>query len=115
MPWPGHHRRGVRCAAVPPAAGRSRPASGRRIARSEEHTSELQSPMYLVCRRLLAKILKDSAEADLERAIRAAAAGTPCFSPAVGRVLLEDYMRRFFNAAATAEIYLLSLRDALPI
>src|SRR5437762_7235116 len=25
------------------------------LARSEEHTSELQSPMYLVCRRLLEK------------------------------------------------------------
>src|SRR5436189_4449924 len=28
---------------------------GRSIARSEEHTSELQSPMYLVCRLLLEK------------------------------------------------------------
>src|SRR5437763_8246209 len=28
---------------------------GVRIARSEEHTSELQSPMYLVCRLLLEK------------------------------------------------------------
>src|SRR5437764_4990308 len=27
----------------------------RRVARSEEHTSELQSPMYLVCRLLLEK------------------------------------------------------------
>src|SRR5437763_4484348 len=27
----------------------------RKIARSEEHTSELQSPMYLVCRLLLEK------------------------------------------------------------
>src|SRR5436189_1121462 len=33
--------------AYKPAAGRSR--------RSEEHTSELQSPMYLVCRLLLEK------------------------------------------------------------
>src|SRR5437879_13892586 len=30
-------------------------AVGRRILRSEEHTSELQSPMYLVCRLLLEK------------------------------------------------------------
>src|SRR5437879_12099875 len=29
--------------------------SGRSTARSEEHTSELQSPMYLVCRLLLEK------------------------------------------------------------
>src|SRR5437879_9906352 len=41
----------------PPAAiGRCRaPPSSRRTIRSEEHTSELQSPMYLVCRLLLEK------------------------------------------------------------
>src|SRR5437764_11334152 len=31
------------------------PALRARVARSEEHTSELQSPMYLVCRLLLEK------------------------------------------------------------
>src|SRR5437762_8930028 len=31
------------------------PARARRLFRSEEHTSELQSPMYLVCRLLLEK------------------------------------------------------------
>src|SRR5437879_9859934 len=31
------------------------PGDGRRRRRSEEHTSELQSPMYLVCRLLLEK------------------------------------------------------------
>src|SRR5436189_4123307 len=31
------------------------PENGRRATRSEEHTSELQSPMYLVCRLLLEK------------------------------------------------------------
>src|SRR3712207_7110382 len=36
-----------------PPAGRPRPAS--RPARSEEHTSELQSRQYLVCRLLLEK------------------------------------------------------------
>src|SRR5437879_9044145 len=30
-------------------------AAAKRIKRSEEHTSELQSPMYLVCRLLLEK------------------------------------------------------------
>src|SRR2546426_11166910 len=33
----------------------SRPALGRRAGRSEEHTSELQSPCNLVCRLLLEK------------------------------------------------------------
>src|SRR5437764_4410045 len=31
------------------------PSSSRKTERSEEHTSELQSPMYLVCRLLLEK------------------------------------------------------------
>src|SRR2546423_2358896 len=49
---------GARCrrvaapAATPPA---SRPAPDRRRRRSEEHTSELQSLAYLVCRLLLEK------------------------------------------------------------
>src|SRR5437763_9963736 len=34
-------------------------AFGSRQARSEEHTSELQSPMYLVCRLLLEKKKED--------------------------------------------------------
>src|SRR5256885_9896623 len=44
---PGH--RGVR------AAGAAGTGGGRRRARSEEHTSELQSPCNLVCRLLLEK------------------------------------------------------------
>src|SRR5437879_10635494 len=40
-------------AAIGLAAGR--PGGGIRVSRSEEHTSELQSPMYLVCRLLLEK------------------------------------------------------------
>src|SRR5437762_8103937 len=42
-------RAGAIAAAVTTAGG------GRAWARSEEHTSELQSPMYLVCRLLLEK------------------------------------------------------------
>src|SRR5437879_8782797 len=46
---------------VPGAYGRGRLGgrSGRDGGRSEEHTSELQSPMYLVCRLLLEKKKKD--------------------------------------------------------
>src|SRR5690348_17780448 len=40
-----------RCRLRPPTAGRSRAA----CRRSEEHTSELQSPVHLVCRLLLEK------------------------------------------------------------
>src|SRR5437764_8871281 len=48
-----------RSRARPAAARRNRPAQQSnpdwQSARSEEHTSELQSPMYLVCRLLLEK------------------------------------------------------------
>src|SRR5256885_12280643 len=48
---PGHHRPGR---APPPAPGRSG-EGGAGVGRSEEHTSELQSPCNLVCRLLLEK------------------------------------------------------------
>src|SRR5437762_13998794 len=40
-------------------SGGSRTRSSRSARRSEEHTSELQSPMYLVCRLLLEKKKKN--------------------------------------------------------
>lgn len=39
-------------------------------------------------------LLKDSAEADLIRAVQAVSQGRPFFSPAIAQALLEDYMRR---------------------
>lgn len=39
-------------------------------------------------------LLKDSAEADLLRAVEAVAQGRPFFSPAITATLLEDYMRQ---------------------
>jgi DNA-binding NarL/FixJ family response regulator len=38
-------------------------------------------------------LLKDSAEVDLVRAIRAVRSGTPFFSPEIAKTMLEDYMR----------------------
>src|SRR3712207_4235823 len=61
--------------------------------RSEEHTSELQSRQYLVCRLLLEK-KKNSA----------------CI-----RTSFDIICFVFFNDTATTEIYTLSLHDALPI
>src|SRR5437764_9601550 len=43
------------------------PAAARRARRSEEHTSELQSPMYLVCRLLLEKKEGDDHQRDADR------------------------------------------------
>jgi two-component system, NarL family, response regulator NreC len=58
-----------------------------------------------------AYLLKDSAEADLARATRAAAEGKSFFSPAVGKVLLEDYMRKLQRTGAEDSYELLSPRE----
>jgi DNA-binding NarL/FixJ family response regulator len=58
-----------------------------------------------------AYLLKDSAEADLARAIRAASEGKSFFSPAVGKVLLEDYMRKLERTGAEDSYELLSPRE----
>src|SRR5437764_4978722 len=50
----GSQRGGALCHASSPSA-RSGSGRDKALHRSEEHTSELQSPMYLVCRLLLEK------------------------------------------------------------
>src|SRR5580693_10428427 len=54
FPYTTLFRSDGRCPA-PPAGPGSRPGSPRSAARSEEHTSELQSQFHLVCRLLLEK------------------------------------------------------------
>lgn len=58
-----------------------------------------------------AYLLKDSAETDLARAIRSAAEGKSFFSPAVGKVLLEDYVRKLQRTGADDSYDLLSPRE----
>src|SRR5215831_2716224 len=92
-------------------------------ARSEEHTSELQSLRHLVCRLLLEKkiavlpvILMTLMHKKNERYL------LPMLPPAAV-VAVVGYLRTrengwlsfFFNDTATTEIYTLSLHDALPI
>jgi len=55
-----------------------------------------------------AYLLKDSAEEDLTRAIRAVRDGKSFFSPAVSKVLLEDYMRKLQRAGVEDSYDLLS-------
>src|SRR2546422_823790 len=69
--------------------------------RSEEHTSELQSRLHLVCRLLLEKKKQDE-----QQGHDVADSGLP--APTI-RLFF------FFNDTATTEIYTLSLHDALPI
>src|ERR1022692_3022547 len=96
--------------------------------RSEEHTSELQSPCNLVCRLLLEKTknmpprigslaldaIEICAPLGPRPTVRAArhpgARGWSVRSASIGRSFCF-----FFNDTATTEIYTLSLHDALPI
>jgi len=58
-----------------------------------------------------AYLLKDSATTDLVQAIRAVVEGKSFFSPAVSRVLLQDYMRKLQRSGAEDSYDLLSPRE----
>src|SRR6266481_3456040 len=110
------------CPPHPEPCARRTPARSDSVAagpaRSEEHTSELQSQFHLVCRLLLEKkkrsedacrdcaIARNAHEADVFR--RPHLRTRACF-------FVCDPRRFFFNDTATTEIYTLSLHDALPI
>ena len=59
----------------------------------------------------LGYLLKDSAEADLTKAVWATAEHKSFFSPAVGKVLLEDYLRKMQRTGAEDSYDLLSPRE----
>ena len=95
------------------------------VQRSEEHTSELQSRQYLVCRLLLEK---KNVALTVGVFLLLFGAGLWAFTRMGHRfamvergVGLVKKKRRiafsvfFFNDTATTEIYTLSLHDALPI
>src|SRR5258708_4271217 len=77
--------------------------------RSEEHTSELQSPDHLVCRLLLEK------KKNLMHHVELQTASQSCPSLLSTSCSLTIFSVFFFNDTATTEIYTLSLHDALPI
>src|SRR6266581_2294020 len=97
--------------------------------RSEEHTSELQSPVHLVCRLLLEK--KKPSTLRLFIFIKKYKFKTiesdNKYSDYIILILFTNYFNSFpflkylifffffFNDTATTEIYTLSLHDALPI
>src|ERR1039457_5959010 len=97
--------------------------------RSEEHTSELQSPCNLVCRLLLEKKKKRKTtitvslhcyEVDLQH-LHTCVHRTAYVAHRTLCLLLMSCLMFvfvfffFFNDTATTEIYTLSLHDALPI
>src|ERR1039457_2683637 len=84
-----------------------------RYSRSEEHTSELQSPCNLVCRLLLEKKEMQSSTT-WSMAYPSGTGWSWSIAQTCG--VTADVMRIFFfNDTATTEIYTLSLHDALPI
>jgi DNA-binding NarL/FixJ family response regulator len=56
-------------------------------------------------------LLKDSTESDLILAVRAVAGGKSFFSPAVSKVLLDDYMRKLKRSGAEDAYDLLTPRE----
>src|SRR6266436_3029406 len=97
--------------------------------RSEEHTSELQSRLHLVCRLLLEKKKinaqqrgDDVQERHSNREISRGRHRHPLVSNlllgyplGVAALVCGPDSSFFFNDPATTEIYTLSLHDALPI
>src|SRR5829696_8875712 len=110
-------RPAARDAAAPPRWGRPRPA------RSEEHTSELQSLTNLVCRLLLEKKKTHRCPQSFPKCATQIVAMFELKIPrerptTTQRYSLDRITARcafFFNDTATTEIYTLSLHDALPI
>jgi two-component system, NarL family, response regulator NreC len=56
-------------------------------------------------------LLKDSADVDLIQAVTAAAAGKSFFSPAIARVMLDDYVRQLADKGVTDRYETLSERE----
>src|SRR5215813_5387264 len=88
-------------------------------ARSEEHTSELQSRPHLVCRLLLEKKKRIKYSRQLRVDVRLGLLRV-LVDRSLHRLLTLDHVSIaflffFFNDTATTEIYTLSLHDALPI
>ena len=89
------------------------------ICRSDTRTGVIILSMYsdeeFLLRALTAGakgyLLKDSAEADVVRAVRAVASGKTFFSPAIAHTLLEDYVRRLQQKGVQDSYELLTDRE----
>src|SRR6266446_391959 len=86
--------------------------------RSEEHTSELQSPCNIVCRLLLEKknrLCERGSDADAAGDDQLRLSLSARKSPRFRMPAASPSSFFFFSETATTEIYTLSLHDALPI
>src|SRR2546422_1055418 len=84
-------------------------------ARSEEHTSELQSRLHLVCRLLLEKKKLSQIRATVLMKLTFIARNALLAYFVSSSISRDVSVTFFFNDTATTEIYTLSLHDALPI
>src|ERR1022692_3136689 len=101
------------CASADRRSDRSAACRGH-FYRSEEHTSELQSPCNLVCRLLLEKNKSLARPHDSRSWPRGEVKKRETINYRTCRPE-KDGLFFFFNDTATTEIYTLSLHDALPI
>src|SRR6266581_1231314 len=99
------------------------------VERSEEHTSELQSPVHLVCRLLLEKKkrrlssrcvpppkqLPSSTASSRAADLSTLSAHVLNLKSILAAATPRSLVLFFFKDTATTEIYTLSLHDALPI
>ncbi|HYK49337.1 MAG TPA: response regulator transcription factor [Terriglobales bacterium] len=56
-------------------------------------------------------LVKETSDADLPRAVEVAAQGKPFFSPAISKLLVEDYMRRMQQQGLNDSYELLTVRE----
>ena len=93
--------------------------AARQITAKEPHTSIIMLSMHadesFVLRALKAGargyVLKEAPEADLVHAVRLVSAGKSFFSPAVSRLLVEDYVRRLQDKDIEDSYDLLTTRE----
>src|SRR6266581_2677992 len=98
--------------AARPGCGRPSPTSADK--RSEEHTSELQSPVHIVCRLLLEK-KKSYSRYSTVRGKNGRVETLSDTVTAASTTVSPNCTILFFTDSSTTEIYTLSLHDALPI
>jgi two-component system, NarL family, response regulator NreC len=88
----------------------ARKASGTRVLVLSMHNDEAYVTQMLRAG-AAGYLLKDSADVDLVQAVEAVAAGKSFFSPAIARVIADDYVRQLEDRGASDRYELLSERE----
>ena len=88
----------------------ARKASGTRVLVLSMHNDEAYVTQMLRAG-AAGYLLKDSADVDLLQAVEAVAAGKSFFSPAIARVIADDYVRHLADRGVSDRFELLSERE----